>query len=385
MTAEMKEWMLGLQGHEDLVPLEEVVRLIRAGQLRSTDMVKRVGEPWSAAGEVPELAGHFAPQPTPRTSRKTARFRHSEPGRNEKRVPPARPKGLEPLVAKYFSPNDLLRAMTFALAPGKLATAALVLVPATAAFTLARGEKYGVAAGVLLAIAVTMVVLVLDFFTRRQVEGIDAGWREAGRHLVRNVGSLLGIPLTGALPPALILGLLVALEWVRTSSAVFAAGLRIAYIVPFALGLGAAIAGIGALSLLMVGGSALAVEGCGFREALRITIHYVRSQTGRMLVHVFLVSGIVLLGFRFSSWILEMAFQLPMTVGRGDWLGRGIERTVYQGVRDGLALVVPASLLSTLSVLSYLVLRQEDVVYTTESGEERDETAVSGDDERTGS
>lgn len=58
-----KEWMLGLPGHNELVTLEEVARLISGGQLRETDLIKRVGSPWRAANEVPELMGYFGAPP----------------------------------------------------------------------------------------------------------------------------------------------------------------------------------------------------------------------------------------------------------------------------------------------------------------------------------
>src|SRR5207244_6271715 len=51
-----KEWMLGIPGHNELVNLDAVLLLVRGGQLRPTDLVKKLGEPWRAANEVTELA-----------------------------------------------------------------------------------------------------------------------------------------------------------------------------------------------------------------------------------------------------------------------------------------------------------------------------------------
>ncbi len=57
--SDRKEWMLGLPGHNELVKLDDVALLIRGGSLRSTDLVKKLGEPWKAAGEMPELEPVF--------------------------------------------------------------------------------------------------------------------------------------------------------------------------------------------------------------------------------------------------------------------------------------------------------------------------------------
>jgi hypothetical protein len=55
-----KQWMLGLPGHKEVVRLEEVVLLVKGGQLRPTDLVKKLGEPWKAANEIAELSEYFA-------------------------------------------------------------------------------------------------------------------------------------------------------------------------------------------------------------------------------------------------------------------------------------------------------------------------------------
>lgn len=60
-----KEWMLGIPGHNELVTLDAVLLLVRGGQLRPTDLVKKLGEPWRAANEVSDLAPHFVDGPGP--------------------------------------------------------------------------------------------------------------------------------------------------------------------------------------------------------------------------------------------------------------------------------------------------------------------------------
>jgi len=59
MADSKREWMIGHQGHTGLLTVDEVATLIRGGQLREQEMVKRQGQPWRAAREVPELAAFF--------------------------------------------------------------------------------------------------------------------------------------------------------------------------------------------------------------------------------------------------------------------------------------------------------------------------------------
>lgn len=184
-----KVWMLGLPGHEDLVTLEEVARLISGGQLRETDLVKKIGSPWRAANEIPELLTYFGgksplrvregPKPSttrvpaadvkptsrvpkaegsprdtrppsasrppregprkthppsasrPPEARKPVETRAPDPPLPEDvpRPPAAAPRILYPMTPKYFSPVDLLRSASHAFEPKKLILAASMLVP----------------------------------------------------------------------------------------------------------------------------------------------------------------------------------------------------------------------------------------------------------------
>ena len=63
MSSGRKEWMLGIPGHNELVTLDQVLLLVRGGQLRPTDLVKKLGEPWRSANEVSDLAAHFTDTP----------------------------------------------------------------------------------------------------------------------------------------------------------------------------------------------------------------------------------------------------------------------------------------------------------------------------------
>jgi hypothetical protein len=191
-----KEWMLGLPGHNEVVAFDDVLLLVKGGQLRPTDLVKKLGEPWRAANEIPELAPHFAAASVPKpalAAAKTERAVAPEPAKAPvatsrlKRTPEPRPTGrvpragetrsaaetrppaaaprpseaaseattpvprkielprplprprprLEPMVEKYFGPVDLLRCASFSFDPKKLLLSALLMTPlalAVAAF-----------------------------------------------------------------------------------------------------------------------------------------------------------------------------------------------------------------------------------------------------------
>ena len=88
-----KEWMLGLPGHNEVVSLDDVLLLVKGGQLRPTDLVKKIGEPWRAANEYADLAPHFTGKPTalPRPvpeRRATERIPKAETPRSTPRVAP---------------------------------------------------------------------------------------------------------------------------------------------------------------------------------------------------------------------------------------------------------------------------------------------------------
>ncbi|MBI2901833.1 MAG: hypothetical protein HYY17_16735 [Planctomycetes bacterium] len=390
MSDPAKEWMLGLHGHEDLVGIEEVLRLVRGGQLRGTDMIRRVGEPWRAVAEIPELAAHLAvPAERPasgrfaRPSEKTARFRHSAPGRNEGRPePPGRPTprpGFESLSARYFSPTDLMRAMTYVFQPSKLLLAAILLVPAWIAFSATRHAASRVlqAAGLMAAVvACCAAAIALCYMTRRQVEGIPPRWREGVRHLLRNLGAALLLPLFAAVSLGIPMAALAAVASAGRSSETLTAVLRHAYLVPFLVGL--LVVGVGTLFglALMTVTPGLAVEGGSLRDAVRTSLYYARTQGGRLLLHGFVVAIACAATWHACAWSLGLAHALPGVVGIGMGNIPAFTRAVTEGMRDGLALAIPASVFATMSVLSYLILRQEDVVYSTD-GEGREETRVS--------
>jgi len=84
-----KEWMLGIPGHNELVSLEAVLLLVRGGQLRPTDLVKKLGEPWRAANEVTDLAQHFSDVPgqaVPKAVETLAPPKPQEPSRSSEPI-----------------------------------------------------------------------------------------------------------------------------------------------------------------------------------------------------------------------------------------------------------------------------------------------------------
>jgi len=96
-TASPKQWMLGLPGHNEVMRFEEVLVLVKGGQLRPTDLVKKLGEPWRAANEMPELLEYFAePRRIPVAPETQAGGQKPEPPRP---APPA-PSPPAPSVAK---------------------------------------------------------------------------------------------------------------------------------------------------------------------------------------------------------------------------------------------------------------------------------------------
>jgi hypothetical protein len=105
----LKQWMLGLPGHNEVVRLEDVLLLVKGGQLRPTDLVKKLGEPWRAANEVPELKDYFV---------------EAKPGAAQRRPEPPEPKA-EPVAAPTREAAGaktarLPQADSPALKPGRL-------------------------------------------------------------------------------------------------------------------------------------------------------------------------------------------------------------------------------------------------------------------------
>lgn len=475
--------MLGLPGHTDMLAREDVIRLISGGQLRENDLVKKLGEPWRAANEVPELVEYFLrpqlkpkdpPKPTtwvPKADpprKETARVPKADPpaapskpapspppkpedppppaepprklkftrppdppappekkpqppspapeppreeppkkpeppppprpepgkaeapaptpaapGKPETREIPRRPRRevprLEPMVPKYFSPVDLLRAASHAFEPKKLLVSALGLLPlmVLCSMLLFLRDLVPEGVGILLFLlsaasavfGLSVAFLALAYATRRQLESRPYTVAEVVLFAARNVSTALVYPLLALIPSLLALAALWVLGFVRDLGPGAAVTLKVLYIVPMFFAL-VAVGGVLAYQLAsMFVPSAAAVEGEGLVGAARAAWSNIRHQPGRVVTNWLIVTVAVGVITIVCLGLMEMAVRLP------DWVF-GIPRdreslkayqkwqefqgffAVYRGIAYGIGLTLPVSLLSTLGMLSYLALRQ---------------------------
>jgi hypothetical protein len=468
-----KEWMLGLPGHNQLMTLDEVGLLVRGGQLRNTDLVKKLGEPWKSAGEMQELETFFEeaeaadavakaaknapPKPAPaektavkpaapapakpaETSRTTARTelrqppartttaryeaakapplpkpsaeekalaeektpppapppaeepkpveeKKSEgkkPGARTERVkkappppkPPPRPvKKLDPMVAKYYGPVDLLRCASYAFEPKKLLLALIAALPLAVAGSLGMAPRDpGAGATVILLLSAAIVVFGIAFTltglayaTRRQLEGEDYGFREVAQWVSGNLATAVIYPAVTLTPSGAAFALLWALGMLRDRGPAWASFLKVAYGLPMLLA-SVALTGIFAFQLgSMYVPAAGAVEGEGMPGAARQTWIHARRQWGRVVLHWLIVTvafGVitaVCLGIAAAAVLLPQVVWGPPpsddpAIGEA-WANFGPLFLVYRGIAFGLGMILPVSLLSTLGTLSYLSLR----------------------------
>ncbi len=418
MSESGKEWLLGLPGHTEFIALEEVVRLVMGGQLRETDLVKRIGEPWRAASEIPKLAAFFreaagaagspgpitsihAPQEPPRSAseilkaesplRQSLLDRLAEikaapaPGRSDD-SPPAPPRaeapgpaGLKPMVAKYFSPSDLIRAASLSFEPRRLAVAGLLLVPLSTAWSVAgylesiagagwlQGFLFLLAACLLL-LGLSVTLTALAFVTRRQLEGVEYRVSGALEFAGINLLGALAYPVLALIPSLVALGLLWLLGLVRDSSTATAGALKVVFIVPMLLAFVAAGGAILYQLASLYVPAAMAVEGRDFRGALASVRSHLGHQAGRVVLHWLIVTvsagviSAVCLGLTHLTLSLpDLVFGVPAgkeaRAAYEVWRESGPALALYSGFAWGLGATLPVSLLSTLGVLSYLALR----------------------------
>jgi hypothetical protein len=455
-----KEWMLGLPGHNEVVRLEDVVLLVKGGQLRPTDLVKKLGEPWRAANEVPELLEHFKePRPssappapaeaaapaakprlsTPEPARLAATTRSvpkADPPARSTRVPPPEPatskaaraaaatterreappapaappasagkpaaapapepapKGkertrpvpkpppkptptLEPMVGKYFSPVDMLRAASFAFEPRKLLLSAGLLSPLMIAWSVlfflsaartTRGERVLlVAATALLFFGFALVLMALACVSRRQLEGKEYTAGEAFGFTLSNLRTAVVYPVLVMIPSGLSLGVLWLLSFVRNSGSAGASFLKIVYILPMFFAFLAVLGAFVYQLASMYVPAAAAIEGAGLTGAVQAAWLNARRQWGRVVLHWLIVTvafGVIGAVCLALAWL---AIQLPEFIfspaeAEGAavaeaWRSYGLVFALYQGLAWGLGLTLPVSLFSTLAALSYVSLR----------------------------
>lgn len=462
-----KEWMLGLPGHNQLMTLDEVGLLVRGGQLRTTDLVKKLGEPWKSAGEMQELETFFeeaeaadaaakaaknappksapvektavkaAPAKPPETARAAAKTEVRQPpvrpttaryevekappppkptaeekalaeektpppapppppeepkpkpveekkpaARTErvKKAPPPKPpprplKKIEPMVAKYYGPVDLLRCASYAFEPKKLLLALVAALPMAVAGSLGMAPREsGAGATIILLLSVAIVVLGIAFTltglayaTRRQLEGEAYGFREVAQWVSGNLATAVIYPAITLAPSGIAFGILWALGLLRDRGPGWAAFLKIAYVLPMLLA-SAALIGVFAFQLgSMYVPAAGAVEGEGMPGAARQAWAHARRQWGRVVLHWLIVTvafGVitaVCLGIAAAAVMLPQVVWGPPpsddpAIGEA-WNNFGPLFLVYRGVAFGLGMILPVSLLSTLGTLSYLSLR----------------------------
>jgi hypothetical protein len=441
-----KEWMLGLPGHKEVVALEDVVLLARGGQLRPTDLVKKLGEPWRAANEIAELASHFAPpgaRPAPEPPRpealpaktpvredlasaKTARLNSrlterkiaavapkpaeirrpsaTRPPPSDTRPPPSdsrppagdskpddtpkistravprapvRPKPrVEPMVPKYFSPVDLLRSASLAFEPRRLLLAVAMLAPLCRAGTLllflgreqtsVLDQMFQVLALALFVFGFALALMALGYVSRRQLEGEPYGAGDVVAYGTANLATGIIYPILVMIPSLLSLGVLWLLGFLRNWGSGAASFLKYFYILPMVFAFVAVLGAFVYQLASMYVPAAAAAEGAGLTGAVNAVWLSMRRQWGRVVLHWLIVTvafGVitaVCVGLAALAVALpHLVFGEPPDPVKMAWGGL-VSATVfslYVGLALGLGLSLPASLFSTLGMLSYLSLR----------------------------
>jgi len=133
--------------------------------------------------------------------------------------------------------------------------------------------------------------------------------------------------------------------------------------------------------LLMLVPSGMVIENESLGNALRSTRFYLRTQTGRFLFHWLVITVGCAVSYRIISYFIYLGFKFAADI-TGQVLQEGSKlELIYSGLREGLSLAIPVSLFVTMSVLSFLVLREEEMEYLTEEEMgEADETHPSTQD-----
>ncbi len=488
-AASAKQWMLGLPGHNEVMRLDEVLLLLKGGQLRPTDLVKKLGEPWRAANEIPDLMEYFsdpkkmagiadgpgistkppeekpmrqgAKAPSPNTTRipsppaasvrpttaramvperkpaapslrpatalssaptQRAEVRASEAPKAETQPPeaskgdtrppdplkteakPADPLNvgakltpivdkpretrsrplpkpprapavrLEPMVAKYFGPVDLLRSASLAFEPKKLLMAAIGVTPLgilsgvlwhfSGDRDTVREWALALLGGVLWVFGFAFLWTALAYLTRRQLEGKEYKAADVVGYATSNMATSVVYPLLSLLPSLASLAVLWILRSIRNSSTGGASFLKIAYFIPMAF---AFLAVAGALLYQIASmyiPAAAAIEGQGLGGAISAAWDNMRRQWGRVVLHWLIITvavgviSAVSLGLAIQAVFLpEVMFGRPDDRIRDAWNNFGALFSIYKGLAFGLGLTLPVSLLSTLGTLSYMSLR----------------------------
>ncbi len=364
--------MVGLPDHPDLLSMEDLLRLIQLGQIRETDLIRRTGDTWHSAGDISELQESFSKGGDP--SRKTRR-------RPLKSLPPHEPPGNMPAVVssrpegsmegKYYSPTDLLRAVSHGMAPRNLLVTVLFLFPALSlVFILAENISSPLLRYPVLSLGVgcgiSFVTFVLSHITRSQIEGGDArvGW--AIGWAFRHWWAVLSLPLLVLFPAVFFTGILYLLGIFSSSTESAASIVRSFYFVPVFAGLGLMGCFLFLEFLLMLVPSGMVIENESLASAFRNTRFYLRTQTGRFLFHWLVITVGCSVSYRIISYFIHRGFDFASDITGQILPDGGKLDLIYSGLREGLSLTIPVSLFVTMSVLSFLVLREEEMEYLTE-------------------
>ncbi len=385
MTDGRKEWMVGLPDQPDLLSLGDLHHLIREGQVRGTDLVRRTGETWNAAGDCSELAEMFSGSEDPR--RKTRR-RPLKDLQASVPVPmpvpvlpviPPRPEGA--MEGKYYSPTDLLRAISHGMAPRNLVFSVLLLIPILVAAFLLREILNPLAffdifvISLVIGLGVLLVMLVLAHVTRAQVEGGEKRIGRAVGWALRRWTAFLFLPLVVLVPATFFYGILFLLGEVGASSQAGSGAIRILYFVPVLAGLCLVGCFLWLEILLIMVPSCMVIENVSLGKAFRNVRYFLKTQPGRVLLHWLVITAACSMAYRIISYLVSKGFEFAAAM-TGNLLAEGSVLTaVYSGTREGLALAIPVSLFVTMSFLSFLVLREEEMEYfPVGEGGEPDET-----------
>jgi hypothetical protein len=282
---------------------------------------------------------------------------------------------IEPMVAKYYSPVDMLRCASFAFEPKKLLyclpSVFIMSVWFVAMNRTGWGSGGGVAEGVLYIVFMAFLVFslaihltALAFVSRRQLEGRDYYAGEVVHYTMKNLTTALVYPIGALFPSLLSLGILYLLGLARNRSGGMATTLRIGFIIPmifaFITVLGALVYQIASMYIPAAG----AIEGERLSGAARQVWNYVKRQWGRVVLHWLIVTvafgviSAVCLGLAYYALQLpDLVFGVPDEVIARSWNSMDVLQAIYRGIATGLGMVLPLSLLSTLGTLSYLSLR----------------------------
>lgn len=419
MNGSKREWMIGRQGHTGMLTIDELAGLIRAGQLREQEMVKRQGQPWKPAREVPELAAYFggavpggvpeertimfpppvaaappapAPEPEPEPAPGPDRSATPPVGRVEEptplpmpavsAAPPAKKKVEEPTYKWPSDPppsrdaaagGDFLGDVAIAFNFKQLGAVLGLLFPA---FFLASLITYPVVrietewirdfmirvpqaifgAGFLAAFTVAVCM------ARRRLDGSAT---PLSADVVRVAPSVFGIAIAAVLAYMVFWTGLWILGWIRNWGVGSAAMLRFLQIIPILVAGLAVATKIAGMVGAMYAGAAAAVESTSGSAMKRVQA-IAKTAGGRLVVHAFGIVAVVGLTGAVCQYLVQdelwplLDTKPPDTVDvQRHWheYWWPVKSLYKDGLLLAAAFALPVSLAATLSMLSYRVLR----------------------------